>query len=225
MLWHFFKKQWLAFLNYFVRELWEKGLYPDGWKTYSSKIFLVVHFVVVLEFVFSHDEKKCKTRKSGQKTQTHQNICRQSISFCCFHCWYLYYRGIQHQIKVRYIQGVSKKRYFSGFLFYFSSRGQILLFHMCFGIRISSPFHLAIQRVSIQNLNCPKNACADMIFIPALRSEDWAGIKIMSAHVFLAFLGQLRFWMDTFWIARWNGLKILIPKHMWKSKIRPLELK
>ena len=39
--------------------------------------------------------KKCKTRKSGQKTQTHQNICRQSISFCCFHCWYLYYRGIQ----------------------------------------------------------------------------------------------------------------------------------
>ena len=40
-------------------------------------------------------KKKCKTRKSGQKTQTRQNICRQSISFCCFHCWYLYYRGIQ----------------------------------------------------------------------------------------------------------------------------------
>ena len=95
---------------------------------------------------------------------------------------------------------------------------------MCFRIRISIPFHLAIQKVSIQNLNCPKNACAGMIFIPALRSEDWAGIKIMSAHAFLAFLGQLRFWMDTFWIARWNGLKILIPKHMWKSKIRPLEL-
>ena len=123
------------------------------------------------------------------------------------------------------IQGVSKKRYFLDFLSYFSSIGRILLFHMCFGIRISSPFHLAIQKVSIQNLNCPKNACADMIFIPALRSEDWAGIKIMSAHAFLAFLGQLRFWMDTFWIARWNGLKILIPKHMWKSKIRPLELK
>ena len=123
------------------------------------------------------------------------------------------------------IQGVSKKRYFLDFLSYFSSRGRILLFHMCFRIRISIPFHLAIQKVSIQNLNCPKNACAGMIFIPALRSEDWAGIKIMSAHAFLAFLGQLRFWMDTFWIARWNGLKILIPKHMWKSKIRPLELK
>ena len=123
------------------------------------------------------------------------------------------------------VQGVSKKRYFLDFLSYFSSRGRILLFHMCFGIRILSPFHLAIQKVSIQNLNCPKNAknaCADMIFIPAQSSLRKAGIKIMSAH---AFLGQLRFWMDTFWIARWNGLEILIPKHMWKSKIRPLELK
>ena len=53
--------------------------------------------------------KKCKTRKSGQKTQTHQNISRQSISFCCSHCWYLYYRGIQHQIKVRYIHSSSKR--------------------------------------------------------------------------------------------------------------------
>ena len=110
-----------------------------------------------------------------------------------------------------------KKRYFSDFLSYFSSWGRILLFHMCFGIRILSPFHLAIQKVSIQNLNCPKNAknaCADMIFIPAQSSLRKAGIKIMSAH---AFLGQYRFWMDTFWIARWNGLEILIPKHMWKS--------
>ena len=73
-----------------------------------------------------------------------------------------------------------KKRYFLDFLSYFSSRGRILLFHMCFGIRILSPFHLAIQKVSIQNLNCPKNACEDKIFIPALWSEDWAGIKIMS---------------------------------------------
>ena len=113
-------------------------------------------------------------------------------------------RGLRGLSKV---QGVSKKRYFLDFLSYFSSRCRISLFHMCFGIRISSPFHLAIQKVSIQNLNCPKNACADMIFIPALRSEDWAGIKIMSAHAFLAFLGQLRFWMDTIWIARWNSSK------------------
>ena len=63
-------------------------------------------------------------------------------------------------------------------------------FHMCFGIRISSPFHLAIQKVSIQNLNCPKNAknaCADMISIPAQSLLCKAGIKIMPAH------GQLRF--------------------------------
>ena len=86
------------------------------------------------------------------------------------------------------LQGVSKKRYFLDFLSYFSSRGWISLVHMCFGIRILSPFHLAIQKVSIQNLNCPKNACADMIFIPALRSENWAKLKIMSAYAFLAFL-------------------------------------
>ena len=55
-----------------------------------------------------------------------------------------------------YVQGVSKKRYFCDFLSYFSSRGRILLFHMCFGIRILSPFHLAIQKVSIQNLNVLK---------------------------------------------------------------------
>ena len=49
--------------------------------------------------------------------------------------------------------------------------------------------------------------------------------KIMSAHVFLAFLGQLRFWMDTIWVAKWSGLDILIQKHMWKSKIWLLEQK
>ena len=51
-------------------------------------------------------------------------------------------------------------------------------------------FHLAIQKVSIQNLNCPKNAknaCADMISIPAQSLLCKAGIKIMPAH------GQLRF--------------------------------
>ena len=52
-----------------------------------------------------------------------------------------------------------------------------------------------------------------------------AGIKIMSAHTFLAFLGKLRIWMDIIWVAAWNRLKILIPKHMWKSKIWLLEQK
>ena len=81
--------------------------------------------------------------------------------------------------KIRFIYRVSlKKRYFSDFFSYFSSRGRILLFHMCFGIRISSPFHLAIQKVSIPNLNCPKNACADMILIQALRCEAWAVVSV-----------------------------------------------
>ena len=42
---------------------------------------------------------------------------------------------------------------------------------------------------------------------------------------FFAFLGQWGFWMDIIWVARWNRLEILIPKHMWKSKIRLLEQK
>ena len=60
--------------------------------------------------------------------------------------------------KQEQVQGVSKKRYFSDFLSYFSSRGRILLFHVCFGIRILRPFHLVTQIISIQNINCPKNA-------------------------------------------------------------------
>ena len=42
-------------------------------------------------------------------------------------------------------------------------------------------------------------------------------------HAFLAFLGHLWFSMGNIKMARWNGLKILIPKHMWKSKIGLLE--
>ena len=38
-----------------------------------------------------------------------------------------------------------------------------------------------------------------------------AGIKIMSVHAFLAFLGQFGFWMDIILVARWNGLENLIP--------------
>ena len=38
-----------------------------------------------------------------------------------------------------------------------------------------------------------------------------------------AFLGDLQFWMGIWNVLRWNGLEILIPKHMWKSIIGPLE--
>ena len=59
-----------------------------------------------------------------------------------------------------------------------------------------------------------------LLYWPASKDDSAslrkAGIKIMSAH---AFLRQLRLWMDTIWVARWNRLEILIPKHTWKSKI------
>ena len=44
-----------------------------------------------------------------------------------------------------------------------------------------------------------------------------------SAHAFLVFSGYLWFSMGNIKVATWNGLKILIPKHMWKSKIGLLE--
>ena len=46
---------------------------------------------------------------------------------------------------------------------------------------------------------------------------------VMSAHVFLVFLGHLIFWIGMFKGFRSNGLEILILKHMWKSIIGPLE--
>ena len=46
---------------------------------------------------------------------------------------------------------------------------------------------------------------------------------IAHAHAFFAFLGKLWFWMCNIEEARWNGLKILIPKHMRKSKNELLE--
>ena len=77
-------------------------------------------------------------------------------------------------------------------------------------------------------INRQQTALIVQLYWPAISKEDsvslWkAGIKIMSAHAFLVFLGYLRFWLDTIWVARWKGLEILIPKHMWKSKNRPLE--
>ena len=47
---------------------------------------------------------------------------------------------------------------------------------MCFGITISRPFHLNTLNIPIQNIKCPKNtknACADIIFSPAIICEAW----------------------------------------------------
>ena len=45
-----------------------------------------------------------------------------------------------------------------------------------------------------------------------------AGIKSMFAHVFFAFLEQFGFWVDVILATSWNGIEILILKHMWKVK-------
>ena len=45
------------------------------------------------------------------------------------------------------------------------------------------------------------------------------GSKVMSARAFLAFLGNLKFWMGMFKVFTWIGLLILIPKLIWKVPI------
>ena len=70
----------------------------------------------------------------------------------------------------------------------FSSRSRILLFHMCFGIRILSLFHLATQIVFIQNLNCPKitkNACAQTWFL------EWSSIHLKCSSIWKKSVGSL----------------------------------
>ena len=55
-----------------------------------------------------------------------------------------------------------------------------------------------------------------------IKRHGWGDISA-SAHAFLAFLGYLWFSMGIIKVARWNGLEILFPKNMWKSKIGLLE--
>ena len=69
---------------------------------------------------------------------------------------------------------VTQKEASYGFWPQICSRSPILLFHMCFGIRISSPFHLATLILPIANHKCPKNAknpCADVL-IGLFSSKD-----------------------------------------------------
>ena len=51
----------------------------------------------------------------------------------------------------------------------------------------------------------------------------WLWRNLCACAFFLTFLGYLWFWIGNIKVARWNGLEILIPKHMWKSKIGLLE--
>ena len=59
--------------------------------------------------------------------------------------------------------GCTKKNATQRLVSYFCSRSRILLFHVCFRIRILSLFHLDTETMPILNLNCLKNACADFL--------------------------------------------------------------
>ena len=72
--------------------------------------------------------------------------------------------------------------------------------------------------------------------VPPSRKTIWWGDIDLRRHssgfildrwgeipAFLAFWGDLQFWMGIWNVLRWNGLKILILKHMWKSEIGPLQ--
>ena len=61
-----------------------------------------------------------------------------------------------------------------------SARNPILLFHMCFGIRILNPFHLTTQIVSIQNLNCPKTHALTWFL-------EWSSIHVKCCSIFAKF--------------------------------------
>ena len=64
-----------------------------------------------------------------------------------------------------------KKGNFSNFRLISVLEVGFYFFHMWFGIRISSPFHLATQIISLQNLKCAKNAKKACAVFPALRNE------------------------------------------------------
>ena len=52
--------------------------------------------------------------------------------------------------------GCPKKNVPQGFFALICSRGPIILFHMCFGIRILILFQLNTLNIPIQNIRCPK---------------------------------------------------------------------
>ena len=119
------------------------------------------------------------------------------------------------------LQGVSKKRYFLDFrLIYVLDTG--FNFFAC-------DFELKFRALPLRHSNyihpeskLPLNivikymeVCKDAT---AQASHLKAGIKSMFAHVLSAFLEQFGFWVDVILATSWNGIEILILKHMWKVK-------
>ena len=115
------------------------------------------------------------------------------------------------------LQGVSKKRYFFDFcLIYVLETG--FNFFAC-------DFELKFRALPLRHSNyihpeskLPLNivikymeVCKDAT---AQASHLKAGIKSLFAHVLSAFLEQFGFWVDVILATSWNGIEILILKHM-----------
>ena len=55
-----------------------------------------------------------------------------------------------------------------------------MLFHRCFGIRISSPFHFETLNIPIQNVKCPESPKnANIIMLPSVSLFRYPGISLL----------------------------------------------
>ena len=77
---------------------------------------------------------------------------------------------------------------------------------MCFGIRIWSPFYLNTLNIPIENIKCPKNtknACADIIFSPAIICEAWT-VSSLHKHAKPNLCDRQCYpWITLFTLLRW----------------------
>ena len=105
--------------------------------------------------------------------------------------------------------------------------GRILLFQGWFRIRMSCPNHLGTLIIPIKYLKClknSKNACAEWGYYAETRNpSDGLTVSSLRWQPQAAFLIHFKFLMGIIKVPRWFGDKILILKHPWKSKIRPME--
>ena len=92
-----------------------------------------------------------------------------------------------------------------------------------FSFSIIAIFHNIFQALSWTKMyvTFSSKVCPGSAYIKIFATEmsyfmtAWGGV--MSAHGFLVFLGHFWFWMGICIVPRWNGLKILILRHMWKT--------
>jgi len=125
------------------------------------------------------------------------------------------------KVNALYVQGVYKKRYFFDFrLIYVLETGfnfyayDFELKFWALPLKHSNYIHPESKLpldIVIKYMEVCKDATAQA-------SHLKAGIKSMFAHVLSAFLEQFGFWVDAILATSWNGIEILILKHLWKVK-------